>query len=233
MGRQRIGDPARRVWWLWLPLLVLAAQVVMELTVPAARRAVLLSESGPHETAQFILLLAAFIVAVRGLWGMPVRRFPGYAAWLALAALCCFYVGGEEISWGQHILQWDTPEYWAALNDQNETNFHNTSSWFDQKPRLLLEIGVMAGGLLLPWVLRARPAWVPAPFAPLCPPPWLAVTAGIVLGLKVVNAAVRAMDLHFFERVSEVIELYLYYFVLLYLVQLRHRFSDITSKNYL
>jgi hypothetical protein len=37
---------------------------------------------------------------------------------------------GEEISWGQRIFGWGTPEFLGELNAQNETNLHNL--WFSQ-----------------------------------------------------------------------------------------------------
>ena len=79
-----------------------------------------------------------------------MRRSPWLFAWVALAALACLYIAGEEASWGQHQLGWVTPAGWNALNDQGETNLHNISSWFDQKPRLLLEVGVVVGGIVIP-----------------------------------------------------------------------------------
>jgi hypothetical protein len=35
---------------------------------------------------------------------------------------------GEEISWGQRVFDWSTPESISELNAQNETNIHNI--WF-------------------------------------------------------------------------------------------------------
>ena len=32
---------------------------------------------------------------------------------------------GEEISWGQRIFDWETPEYFLANNKQEETGLHN------------------------------------------------------------------------------------------------------------
>ena len=46
----------------------------------------------------------------------------------------------EEISWGQHIFNWNTPDFFIEINDQNETNFHNSSGIFNQLPRNLLLI---------------------------------------------------------------------------------------------
>jgi hypothetical protein len=39
-----------------------------------------------------------------------------------------FFIGfGEEISWGQRLIGWDTPQLFIEINKQNETNIHN--SW--------------------------------------------------------------------------------------------------------
>ena len=91
-------------------------------------------------------------------------------AWFGLAALCCLYVAGEEISWGQHLFDWATPENWSEVNDQNETNIHNTSSWFDQKPRLVLLIGTVFGSLILPYLLSKKVIKLSATLTKLCPP---------------------------------------------------------------
>lgn len=40
-------------------------------------------------------------------------------------ALLFFFAAGEEISWGQRVFGWATPEQLAELNRQGETNFHN------------------------------------------------------------------------------------------------------------
>ena len=69
-------------------------------------------------------------------------------AWVALVTLACVYLTGEELSWGQHLFGWSTPESLMAVNDQGETNLHNISSWLDQKPRMLLELFVLYGGII-------------------------------------------------------------------------------------
>ncbi len=42
-----------------------------------------------------------------------------------VAAVAFVVAAGEEISWGQRIFDFQTPEKLAAINDQNEFNFHN------------------------------------------------------------------------------------------------------------
>ena len=45
--------------------------------------------------------------------------------WFLLLALLFFFGGGEEISWGQRIFGWDTPQAFEQANIQRETNIHN------------------------------------------------------------------------------------------------------------
>lgn len=208
------------LWWLWLPLILLPIQAVLELVFPAHSLAVMHSEGGPHETLQTVILVAAFIYAAKTLLVMKPRERPWLALWVSFAAVCIVYVTGEEISWGQHLFGWATPESWAEINDQQETNFHNTSSWLDQKPRLLLELGVIVGGLVIPALRRFAPKALPARFAAIYPPPYVAVTAGAMVLCKFGDAAAELMGFNLFERVSEIVELYLYWFVLLYVLHI-------------
>lgn len=44
---------------------------------------------------------------------------------LLVLALAFFFGAGEEISWGQRLIGWETPPSIAALNAQGETTIHN------------------------------------------------------------------------------------------------------------
>jgi hypothetical protein len=50
---------------------------------------------------------------------------PRRNVWFILLALLFFFGGGEEISWGQRIFGWKTPETFEKQNIQRETNIHN------------------------------------------------------------------------------------------------------------
>jgi hypothetical protein len=69
---------------------------------------------------------AAFaLAAVLLLWE---SRRPGHflrRTLLIAVAVAALFVAGEEISWGQRIFGFDTPETLAVVNDQGEINFHN------------------------------------------------------------------------------------------------------------
>lgn len=43
-------------------------------------------------------------------------------------ALFAFLCGGEEISWGQRILEFESPDVFKQINVQSETNLHNIGS---------------------------------------------------------------------------------------------------------
>lgn len=180
----------------------------------------MLSEGGPHETLQFLFAALACLMAARMLFQLQDKLLKGL---MLCVALGCFYIAGEEVSWGQQIFGWITPEFWLEVNDQSETNLHNTTAWLDQKPRLLLFIGIMAAGLLIPALRRWWPSRLPTRYAVLYPSDLLVVTA---LGVTVpyfIQEVAESLSLHPFERVSEVQELYMYYFILLYLADFHKR----------
>lgn len=212
------------LWWLWIPIGIALVQARIEVLFSPSVLADIHSEGGPHETLEEIFICLAFLVGFVTLVQTRLTKGVWLAVWLGIATLCCFYVAGEEISWGQHIIHWSTPEYWQAINDQGETNLHNTSSWLDQKPRLLLLIGILVGGLIIPALKKFKPELLPERFSIIYPPSWLSVTAGFVIGFYALGKIDKALDdVIILERVSEVEEIYMFYFVLLYLIALRRR----------
>jgi len=213
-----------KFWWLWIPALFMVIQIILEMSLDPAVLSQLHSENGPHELLQFAAISSAFVIALWTLFQMDKKKWPKWLrVWLFVACAGCFYVAGEEISWGQHFMDWTTPEFWAAVNDQKEINFHNTSSWLDQKPRILLEIGVLTGGLIIPLLRKYKQGFLPDQFAVIYPPAVLAVIAGTLVVLKILDEVSGAMHIILFERISEVEEVYLYYFIFLYLLVLKRR----------
>ena len=72
------------------------------------------------EWAQTYFFLAAAIISV--LVALQRTRYRWFFAFLAIA---CSYVVLEEISWGQRIFGFATPEFLKARNLQGEANLHN------------------------------------------------------------------------------------------------------------
>jgi len=81
----------------------------------------LIAEDSWGEYATFACYLLAFVLMI---WAMKLDRNllkPGYI----LMALMLFFIGMEEISWGQRLLGIETPEVIGRVNAQTETNLHN------------------------------------------------------------------------------------------------------------
>lgn len=72
--------------------------------------------------------------------GLRQKIFPGV---FFLGFFLCF---GEEISWGQRILGWQTSEALLAVNVQGETNLHNMSGYFAD--HLFIAGTFLYGGIL-------------------------------------------------------------------------------------
>jgi hypothetical protein len=137
---------------LFLALLVVFLFGILLLVSPATY-GYLLMEDTPTEWFSFLSLLGAgflWLAGVRRTWRKG--QFPGSLFCLAMAALCIF-VAGEEISWGQRLLSFQTPGYFAERNIQGELTVHNLSlPWM--RPRRLAFLIVMGYGVVLPGLAR-------------------------------------------------------------------------------
>jgi hypothetical protein len=114
-------------------LALCAAAIVASYAIvwmPPPEAAVLLREDGPIEQATMAFFLLASVTLLLG-WKLrgadlaPRDPREGRRVALLILALLMFVCAGEEISWGQRIFGWDTPEKWSAMNAQVETNLHN------------------------------------------------------------------------------------------------------------
>jgi hypothetical protein len=227
-GRPESDTELPRAWWLYFPPLMLIAAAAAYAGAPALYRRVFVPELGLVELATPCVLLVGIAYGVHAL--RSVRRMPQplLALWIACFTLGCVYFAGEEVSWGQQLFDWDTPESIAAVNDQGETNVHNISSWFDQKPRLLLTLWVLFGGLLAP-TMRAR--WAPDPGgwrAFVLPTRVCVPTAALAIGVQLPKLARKVFDLEPFAielRWSELQEYYFGLFLALYLASIAIRIA--------
>ena len=217
-----------------ISIAIFAFLVVAEHPFPNFLPSLTGSEFGLVESMQALLLFIAFIY-VGVIFYTTDNMSKKMHVWLFAGLIGCVYVFLEEISYGQHYLNWTTPEYWQGLNDQNETNIHNVSSWFDQKPRLLLEIGVIIGGIIVPWMRSInREFSIMEKFDDFLPDNDLFITAIIAIIPRVYERVIdliRLDDWHLFVRTSEVQELYFYYFVLLYFIPLHWRLKSKEPKK--
>ncbi|RIL12368.1 hypothetical protein DCC79_01690 [bacterium] len=180
IGRS-LGLPPAGVWlWALLPAVFVAGAAAAALLGRDAYRTYT-GEDGVVETLQVAAYAVALVAAVR----LTLRlRATGAARWLvtlyALLVAGLVFMIGEELSWGQRIVGWGTPDTLASANKQAETNLHNIYGVGDTFKWIQMLAG--AYGSILPFAVgrgsrfaarRADLAWiVPAPplalyFAPM------------------------------------------------------------------
>ena len=75
------------------------------------------------EDQLFEFLTALFFLAAS--WFFLRSFLIGKNGWFLLLSIIFFVGFGEEISWGQRILNFDTPQSLAEVNVQHEFSFHN------------------------------------------------------------------------------------------------------------
>ena len=213
----------KNFFFIDVPLLLIMFQIMVELFVPALDKPAFHSEGGPHETVEAFTIFGAIPIAIYLSFKVKNKWL---RIWTITAAICSIYVFGEELSWGQTAFHWHTPENWAAINDQDETNLHNTSDWFDQKPRALLMIGILVGGLVVPALRRWKPEWLPKQFEDIYPDDSVVFTAFCALCIKLGDTIMEMFGSHLFWRTSEVMEMFMYYFVFLYLLSLKRLWKE-------
>jgi len=87
-------------------------------------------EDGIMENAGALSFFIASVLFFRTFLKMrqckePQERGMGAGFWFLILAALFFFIAGEEISWGQRIFGWATPDWVKEDNLQQETNIHN------------------------------------------------------------------------------------------------------------
>jgi hypothetical protein len=110
------------------------------------------NEDGPLEMATVICAVGAAVLLI---WvhyrcrklGILAKR--SHYVLLTLMTAFMIFFAGEEISWGQRILGFGTPEIMRDTNQQGEFNIHNLGIIHAYKDGLLT-IAIFVWGVLLP-----------------------------------------------------------------------------------
>jgi len=103
-------------------------------------------EDGPVELSTAVFYFLSFLLsAIIGMMFVKQKK-KFFALLYFLLSAVFFFIAFEEISWGQRILMFETPEYFAG-NIQNEMSFHNMPIINDYKRYSILLAGVVGFAL--------------------------------------------------------------------------------------
>ena len=228
-------DPGLGETWWWLGIPVAAAVFVLvsyRLDPDWYRLWVVREAVGLLETAQFIMMVIGLAIAVQLLFDPFVRRRPFVLAVTIAAAISCLYIGGEEVSWGQHIVFWQDPELVSAANHDREFSIHNMYGIFEKAPRTALEIAVLIGGIIVPAWCALYPRWRASRVALFLPSAVLLPAALGAMVFKIIDVLAKdGGGLDIVARPSEAIEVYLYFFILAYLVVFERRIRELETED--
>jgi hypothetical protein len=216
-------------WWLGIPIFVAVFLIGSYRISPEWYMSYVIPEGyGILEVGHFLIPLFGLLIA-GGLSFLPfVRARPMVLTVTLIGTLSCIYIAGEEMSWGQHFFHWNTPEYWAMVNRQQETNLHNTYAIFEKTPRTILETGVFIGGLLVPLAAQFWPWLRACRISLFLPASALAPTALGASAFKIVDRLQQGGHIPILVfRPSEAIETYLYFFILAYLIIFARRLKEL------
>ena len=108
-----------------MPIILSGAVVLWRLNITHASWKRIESEGGLFEYGTSLAYIVAFVFA------LPVARYfyqtkqKRLGFFYYFLAGCFLFVGLEELSWGQHLLGWNSPGFFEAYNSQQETTLHN------------------------------------------------------------------------------------------------------------
>ena len=218
-------------FWLWLPVTLYFGHFVARwLLADSTYTRIIEKESGFTEVATVLALGVALCIGLGVLYRAWTLGDNTIRFFLACFCLGCLYFGGEEASWGQHLFGWNTPDSWQAINNQGETNLHNSNdlagSLLDQLPRNLLAVMILIGGAILPLVNLARGnTYNDESFKAAVMPGIICVPAALIAPLasipeKIMEKSIGGVPWPLDIEAGEVKELMIAVFLLVYIVSI-------------
>lgn len=203
------GLSRRTAILLFLGPFALAFVAVLAIPFRGAFRA-LANEDGLAEWGQFVSLIV-LVPVYAGLSVALWRRGQRPLALLyALATLTIVFVAGEEISWGQRIFGWLTPEEFEDVNNQGETNIHNIGPLLKIFNVVIMSVALIA--ILLPlvrWTLWRDRARSVAGYA-LIAPAALIPAFGMEFSYRAIRLLLLPTPRYTITKLSEIAELSFY-----------------------
>lgn len=230
------GDELHLFWWLYLPILFFCFRYAAYLFTDAESglESWLTGELGLIENLTVLLLVLAVICTCLVIFRFGKSLHVTPKIFLVVYCLGCIYFAGEEASWGQHWFGWQTSEYFKEINDQDETNLHNTSIWLDRIPKAIVSLSIFIGGIVVPLYIgfRGKQNNYQARFWWLWPTRICLPTAIIATTVTWPAKIERELDASFYFRLSnEMKEFYIACFFLVFIVSLAIRLYRLNQQG--
>ena len=229
--------PARDlpVWlWLYLPAGLVILQLFTVIIFDSQTYALLMEgELGFIENLTVALILGAAVTGILVFNQRFYFTFQKFKFFIILFIAGCIYIAGEETSWGQHYLQWETPERVMEINKQKETNLHNIHKIFGVFPKILLEWTIyLTGAFSLMRIYRKKPAYYPErDWQFWCLPTHVVITTSILAFIyRVVDRIENWFHLDFPIDPDEMHECLIATFLLLYMLSIYRRLGCYSGK---
>lgn len=209
MAARTLIDQARRAGFV-VPSAILLLGVASAGLGEGAYR-VVTGEDGIAETVQVGCYLVAAVLAGSTAAGWWRRGERAIAVLFGLFLLGLVFLVGEEISWGQRLLDWETPAAFRELNGQQETNLHNIDGV--QELFKWLQLAVGGFGLFAPLLLHRwrAPDRLARVAGAVVPPLHLAASFGVMFVWRLYRNLLPAPDdlEYALQEFNEVVELVL------------------------
>lgn len=172
----------------------------------------LIREDGISEDIQAAAYFLASTIGVAT--AVRVRKLKQkYIYWLFIMfALGTLIIGFEEISWGQRIFGFKTPDVIAVSNTQTEFTAHNIRSVEQHLPKIVIIVGLCAA---LAWIFIRNPNENTTDVRRFITPDWyLSLYFILISAFNIYRYYIKSPDMHYlvheeigFWRHQEVFEL--------------------------
>jgi hypothetical protein len=166
--------------FLVLPWIAAAVVATTALYRPLFR--FLMREDSITEWVQVLIMVAAMVLCVRVALHLYRQGKVLFAVLWLLFACGCFIIAGEEIAWGQRILDLDAPEALNRINHQQDITAHNIRPVQDTINLIFFCAGLY-GTVVAAW-FRLRAGRLSTTVQVLTPPLFLGSLFLIVAGYK-------------------------------------------------
>ncbi len=128
-----------KIVWLLGPAILLFTILIYHIN--SHFLCLLIWEDGPFEYMQAIIFFVCFIYSLRISKDYKSKKNSFYSFLFLTTAVIFFLAAFEEISWGQRLLNIETPEFIEEINYQKEISIHN----LNPIQKVLHKILMMAG----------------------------------------------------------------------------------------